>query len=68
MVLATWQLLTVQLLPRGADIAVHVIKKIKIKNKLWKLFFKFKISENKFKNHKKNLKILFRKKNLKKKL
>jgi len=33
MVLATWQLLTVQLLPRGADVAVHVIKKIKIKNK-----------------------------------
>jgi len=56
MVLATWQLLTVQLLPRGADVAVHVIKKIKIKNKLWKLFFKFKISENKFKNHKKFLK------------
>ena len=56
MVLATWQLLTVQLLPRGADVAVHVIKKIKIKNKLWKLFFKFKISENKLKNHKKFLK------------
>jgi len=53
MVLATWQLLTVQLLPCGADVAVHVIKKIKIKNKLLKLFFKFKISENKFKNHKK---------------
>jgi len=44
------------LLPRSADVAVHVIKKIKIKNKLWKLFFKFKISENKFKNHKKFLK------------
>jgi len=36
---------------------VHVIKKIKNKNKFWKLFFKFKISENKFKNHKKKLKI-----------
>jgi len=31
MVLATWQLLTVQLLPRGADVAVHVIKKLKLK-------------------------------------
>jgi len=31
MVLATWQLLTVQLLPRGADVAVHVIKKFKLK-------------------------------------
>jgi len=39
-----------------AHVAVHVIKKIKNKNKFWKLFFKFKISENKFKNHKKSLK------------
>jgi len=62
-----WQLLTVQPLPRGADVAIHVIKKTKNKKKFWTLFFKFKISENKFKNHKKlkkNLKILFRKKKL----
>jgi len=51
MVLANWQLLTVQLLPRGADVAVHVIKK----------------SENKFKKNKKNLKKIFRKKKSEKK-
>jgi len=40
---STWQLLTV-LLPRGADVAIHVIKKI---NSEIYFFFQLKQSENK---------------------
>jgi len=63
-------LLTVQPLPRGADVAVHVIKKLKIKINSGNYFLNLKylkINLKIIKNFWKNLKILFRKKKSEKK-
>jgi len=47
MVLATWQLLTVQLWPRGADETNHVIKNLKIFLNSENSFLKLKKIEKK---------------------
>jgi len=47
----------VQLLPRGADVACHIIKKKYFFKILKILFLKLKKYENNFKNHKKTIKI-----------
>jgi len=39
MVFATWQLVTVQLVPHGTDVTVHVVKKNLNHKKIWKRHF-----------------------------